>query len=160
MLPNIPHNVENSTSASPPNLKKSSKTKKTGKAKSLFKRWSKDQDKIAFKVLNDYLLNITDGTMNQFFNGELKNGERQKILANISLTTNWQRDSSSLFARLKKVFNRAGGMSTREKKNLKKITKGKHRLTTADFNKILYNFPGMSLEQLKNHYHTSLKYNN
>ena len=109
-------------------------------------RWGRVDDKEAYKILNEYLASI-NMPLNEFFEDSVLN--HLAIINTISFQLKWQRNFDTLYARLLKVFNDSQNFSSRNLKELKKKIRNKVRITSSDYKNILYDFPGMTMDQIK-----------
>jgi hypothetical protein len=109
-------------------------------------RWGRDKDKVLFQLIHDMekqnLLTL-EGLANIDLN-EAYNNEEALLLAH---KFGWKTIVKNLIIRIKSLINR--DFSIREMKNLKRIIKKEYKYKKLDFEKIIYDFPGKTMQRLQ-----------
>lgn len=109
-------------------------------------RWGRDKDKVLFQLIHDMekqnLLTL-EGLANIDLN-EAYNNEEALLLAH---KFGWKTIVKNLIIRIKSLINR--DFSIREMKNLKRIIKKDYKYKKLDFEKIIYDFPGKTMQRLQ-----------
>lgn len=118
------------------------KSNKSGKQT----RWNRENDRELFKYLNEYL-EEAKLDLSEFSSGYVP--EYNDIIAKLSYQLGWQRSIMTLYDRIVKVAKDSQSFSTRNLKKFKKTISTYSEISDDDFKNILYEFPGMTIEQLK-----------
>jgi hypothetical protein len=111
-----------------------------------FTRWNRANDKEAFKFLN-IELEKAGLTFDNFFAGGIE--ANNAILMRVLINSNWQRSVQALFDRLQKVKTDAQTFSVRNLRELKRKIKKRSPRTNNDFAELVYQFPGTTIEIMK-----------
>lgn len=111
-------------------------------------RWRREDDKEAFRILNKKLIELNI-TLPEFISWIDTNPNYLRLASNVALESHWQRNTDTFIQRLKFIVKGAQKFSTRNQRLFKKLTKDKYRLTSAEYYDLLYHFPGMTIDQLK-----------
>lgn len=111
-----------------------------------FKRWGRENDKIAFNILREFL-DKANITQTEFFVDP--KFEFEGILIKISRELNWLRSPETLYARMFRTFQEAKSFSVRKLKLLNKLVEGYRSIDEVVFEDIMPQFPGATLEYIR-----------
>lgn len=134
----------------------------TSRSKTSFRRWGKEKDKLAFKMLHslwkesginvDKFIKadeseIIDEYAEAFINNS-SNKQFSEIIERIAAEYNWIRKPIFLFHRFKKIYSLENNLSVREVKLLRKILM-KSDCDNIDYESVMFHFPGKQLSVIK-----------
>ena len=110
-------------------------------------RWRKDDDKRLFQTLMD-ALKVNNMDINQFCCLSLKES-KPEILLELIERTGWKCSVTAFVQRIVKLYNSSRKLSWREMKKLRKLFYEQIKENSLDWNAIIYNFPGKSIDFLR-----------
>lgn len=111
-------------------------------------RWSSEQDKASFDILNAHCAQ-KGISLQQFLTYKGISQENDEILRHIADTLGWRRKTDYLLLRIQKLVKDSSKFSVRDLRLFKRILRNQLRNRALNYEELLKHFPGKTFDVVK-----------